>query len=93
MYQSILYVEDGSVDVDQLQEDLGEDVYIVVYRQGSTQPTLIQPEKPLQSVLDSECVRLQNKIKRVVKILNSAFDLNMSKRLRAILNDILIELD
>lgn len=93
MYKSILYVEDGSVDVDQLQEDLGEDVYIVVYRQGSTQPALIQPGKPLQSALDGKCVRLQNKIDKAIKTLNSAFDLKMSKRLRAILNDILIELD
>lgn len=92
MYKSILYVEDGSVDVDQLQEDLGEDVYIIVFRQGSQQPTLVQPEKPLQSVLDGEGVRLQNKIDKAIKTFNSAFDLKMSKKLRAILNDILNEL-
>lgn len=93
MYKSILYVEDGSVDIGKLEEDLGEDVYVIVFRQGSRQPTLVQPEKPLQSVLDGKCVCLQNKIDKAIKTLNSVFDLKMSKRLRAILNDILIELD
>lgn len=92
MIKSILYVEDGSVDVDQLYEDLGEDVYVVVYRQGSQPPTLIQPENPLQSFYDGKCIKLENKIEKVVKMLNSTLSMKMSKKVRSSLEDIFIEL-
>ena len=93
MIKSILYVEDGSVDVDQLQEDLGEDVYVIVYRQGSCPPILTQPEKPLQSRLDSENVYLRNKIEQAKKKLNLTCDVKKSKKLLALLKDVFDELD
>jgi hypothetical protein len=93
MYKSILYVEDGSVDLDQLEQDLGDDVYVVVYRQGSTPPTLVQPEKPLQSVLDSENAKLLNLIAFVNKELNEAYKMKMSKKLRRLIDDIITELN
>jgi hypothetical protein len=75
MYKSIMYVVDGSVDVDQLKQDLGDDVYVVVYRQGSIPPQLVQPEKPLESILDSEKARLINKLNCVEEKLNEAYKL------------------
>lgn len=35
MIKNILYVEDGSVDIDELENNLGKETKIVVYRQGS----------------------------------------------------------
>ena len=93
MYKSILYVEDGSVDVDQLYQDLGEDVYVVIYRQGSQPPKLEQPEKPLESILDGENVRLLNKIQFVNTELNKAWGMKMSKKLRKILDGLITELN
>ena len=88
MYKSILYVEDGSVDVDQLHEDLGEDVYVVIYRQGSNPPKLEQPEKPLQSILDGENLRLSNKLENVRTVLEEVFEMKMSKKLNRKLDEL-----
>ena len=49
-YQKIMFVEDGSVDVDALVEELAEtnpEIKIVVYRQGSNKPTLIDAKEQL----------------------------------------------
>ena len=91
MYKSILYVEDGSVDVDRLEQSLGDDVYVVVYRQGSTPPRLEQPEKPLESISDSEKARLINKLNYIEGKLNEAYKLKMSKKLRKLIDDIFVE--
>ena len=93
MYKSILYIEAGSVDVEQLEQDLGDDVYVVVYRQGSHPPILEQPEKPLESILDSENKRLLNKIQFVNTELNKAWGMKMSKKLRKILDNLVTELN
>lgn len=82
MYKSILYVEDGSVDVEQLRDDLGEDIYVVIYRQGSKPPELVQPEKPLQSYLDGENARLSDKLTEVRKTLEEVSSMKMSKKLK-----------
>lgn len=37
----ILYVEDGSVDIDELKEILPGDIKVVIYRQGSQKPELV----------------------------------------------------
>lgn len=48
MINNIFYVEDGSIDVDDLKNLLDEDSQIIIYKQGSTPPTLLQPEKPVR---------------------------------------------
>lgn len=48
MINNIFYVEDGSVDIDELKNLLDEDSHIITYRQGTTPPTLLQPEKPVR---------------------------------------------
>ena len=52
MIKNILYVEDGSVDVDDLEDTLGTETKIIVYRQGSVMPMLVQPVEPIKTVLD-----------------------------------------
>lgn len=47
MIKNIIYVEDGSVDVDELQLSLGEDTKIIVYRQGATKPVIEQLATPI----------------------------------------------
>lgn len=46
MTKKVLFVEDGSVDVDKLEEmDLGVDS-IIIYRQGSKRPEFVDLEAP-----------------------------------------------
>ena len=52
MIKNIIYVEDGSVDVDELQSNLGEDTKIIVYRQGATKPVIEQLATPIQTAFD-----------------------------------------
>ena len=40
MIKRIIYVEDGSIDIDGLQSELTEETKIIVYRQGSIQPRI-----------------------------------------------------
>lgn len=47
MIKNILYVEDGSVDVEDLGQTLGCETKIIVYRQGSNPPILEQPKIPI----------------------------------------------
>lgn len=43
--RKLLFVEDGSVDVDELKETVeGLNINIVVYRQGSEKPMLVEVE-------------------------------------------------
>lgn len=47
-YTSFMFVEDGSVDTEHLISDLKEhnpEIKVVIYRQGSTMPTLISHEE------------------------------------------------
>lgn len=62
MIKNIIYVEDGSVDIDELKEGLNEETKVIVYRQGSTPPKLIQPEKPI----GRESVSPENIVKRTL---------------------------
>lgn len=40
IFTKVLYVEDGSVDIDDLQDSL-KDTKIIIYRQGSMKPEMI----------------------------------------------------
>jgi hypothetical protein len=50
MIKNILYVEDGSVDLDELESTLTTETKIIVYRQGSYPPTLVQPRLPINDI-------------------------------------------
>lgn len=50
----VLFVEDGSVDVDELQEILPE-VPIIIYRQGSLKPEFQDVDTPVKVVKKEPC--------------------------------------
>jgi len=53
MIKRFIYVEDGSIDLDELREKLTEDTEIIVYRQGSREPLIVEPNKFIESSADS----------------------------------------
>lgn len=57
MIKNILYVEDGSVNVDELKNTLGNETKIIAYRQGSTMPMLIQPVEPIKTEIDNYWIK------------------------------------
>ncbi len=59
MIKNILYVEDGSVDLDELESTLTTETKIIVYRQGSITPTMLSQEIGTANVLDEELNRLE----------------------------------
>ena len=67
MIKNVLYVEDGSVDVEDLGQTLGCETKIIVYRQGSNPPILEQPRIPIITCQDMEQVipTLQNMEKMI----------------------------
>lgn len=57
MIKNILYVEDGSVDIDALQKSFGTETKIIIYRQGSAMPMLVQPIEPIKTEIDDYWIK------------------------------------
>ena len=57
--QGVLLVEDGSVDLDNLQDEGLSPGKVLVYRQGSTPPTLLPQSFEPYEVLSKECDRVR----------------------------------
>jgi hypothetical protein len=57
MIKRFLYVEDGSVCVDDLEKTLDGETKIIVYRQGSHPPILVELEKKehVRDYNDTKC--------------------------------------
>ena len=47
MIKTFIFVEDGSVDLDELKGAVGDDVLVVSYRQGAASPEIRQPREPV----------------------------------------------
>lgn len=47
MIKTFIFVEDGSVDLDELKNSVGDDVLVVPYRQGAASPEIRQPREPV----------------------------------------------
>ena len=47
MIKTFIFVEDGSVDLDELKNSVGDDVLVVPYRQGAVSPEIRQPREPV----------------------------------------------
>ena len=47
MIKTFIFVEDGSVDLDELKNSVGDDVLVVPYRQGAAAPEIQQPREPV----------------------------------------------
>ena len=54
MIKNIIYVEDGSVDVDELREVLGSDTHIIIYRQGAPKPEVLTLSEPMLTAQDEK---------------------------------------
>ena len=77
MIKTFIFVEDGSVDLDELKSSVGDDVLVLSYRQGATPPTIQQPREPVSEWDDNS----YRETKRVLdRLLNG--DYKMSKKLR-----------
>lgn len=77
MIKTFIFVEDGSIDLDEIKNSVGSDVHIVQYRQGSRPPEIQQPREPVSQWND----RSYSETKKVLeKILDG--DYKMSKKLR-----------
>lgn len=74
MIKTFIFVEDGSIDLEELKENLGDEVKVIVYRQGATPPTIKQPEKPVSTYTDKS-------YESTKKILEKVLSYKMSKKL------------
>lgn len=88
MIKNIIYVEDGSVDVDELIEELDETTRVIIYRQGSKPPILVQPENAINDYKDSIYQRQEKLLKDIRTVLEKALNLKMSKKLNKLLTEL-----
>ena len=88
MIKNFIYVEDGSIDVDELTDDLDETTKVIVYRQGSKPPILVQPEHKVNNYVDSVMAKTEKRLDDVRTTLEEAFNLKMSKKLRKLLSEL-----
>ena len=88
MIKNIIYVEDGSIDVDELIAELDETTKVIVYRQGSTSPKVEQLQEPINDTFDSICEHQKTQLENVRIQLEKAFGLKMSKKLKRLLDDL-----
>ena len=92
MFKNIIYVEDGSIDVDELLDDLDETTKVILYRQGSTPPKVEQLQQPINNYADSAWKKQNDKLEKVRIELEKARELKMSKKLSQILTDLYADL-
>ena len=67
MIKNIIYVEDGSVDYDELVDSLDETTKVILYRQGSQPPKIEQLQQPINDTFDSIFEQQKSKLERVRK--------------------------
>lgn len=86
MIKTFIFVEDGSVDIDELKGEVGNDVRVIAYRQGATMPTICQPKEPVKDILDYQDQRI---FKPTEKALNEVLTkCKISKKVRNILESL-----
>ena len=83
MIKTFIFVEDGSIDLDELESSVGDDVPVISYRQGSTPPTIQQPREPVSEWED----RAYSETKKVLEKLLDG-DYKMSQELRQKLDEL-----
>ena len=67
MIKNILYVEDGGVDLDELISTLTNETKIIVYRQGSTPPILVQPQLPIKDIFSEAEFKTEEELRELRK--------------------------
>lgn len=86
MIKTFIFVEDGSVDLDELKNSVGDEVLVVTYRQGATPPAIQQPRAPVSQWSDKS----YSETKKVLeKILDGNY--KMSKKLRELLDTLYVD--
>lgn len=86
MIKTFIFVEDGSVDLDELKSSVGDDVLVIPYRQGATPPAIQQPREPVSQWSDKS----YSETKKVLeKILDGNY--KMSKKLRELLDTLYVD--
>lgn len=66
MDKTLIFVEDGSVDVEELKGNLDRDTLVVTYRQGANAPEIQQPEKPITAFGDDYFNKLHNEVNDLI---------------------------
>ena len=82
MIKTFIFVEDGSIDIDELKEDVGNDVRVIAYRQGAAVPIIQQPAEPVKDIFDYQDTRI---FKPTQKALDNVLKCKISKKVRKIL--------
>ena len=54
MIKTFIFVEDGSVDLDELKNSVGDGVLVLSYRRGATPPAIQQPREPVSQKREME---------------------------------------
>ena len=89
MKKTIIFVEDGSVDVEALKEELGGDTLVLTYRKGATVPVIQQPREPIMDttseLLKNRDAALTDIGNAIMKVLNKC---KISLKVRSILERI-----
>ena len=88
MIKNIIYVEDGSVDVDELQESLGEDTKIILYRQGAVKPVVEQLAVPINTAFNDYEQKFYKKLETVRELFNEIYKCKKSQKLHQKLQQI-----
>lgn len=63
----VLFVEDGSVDMDDLAEEGVEPGKVVVYRQGSAQPAVLGTDWKMYNIYKTECHEIYQEMLDIAK--------------------------
>lgn len=92
MIKRFLYVEDGSVDVDLLSEELAEDTKIIIYRQGSQLPRLVELEEPALHCFDSVIEQKNKEIEQLKGYFKKLEKITRTKSRTKKFNDLLLEI-
>lgn len=77
MIKTFIFVEDGSVDINELEGRLGSDVFVITYRQGATPPQIQQPSAPVSEWVDKSYFETRKVLERLLD-----GGCKMSKKLR-----------
>ena len=84
MIKTFIFVEDGSVDIDELQCELGDETKVIVYRQGASRPEIKQPESPIYTFKDKSYEATKNVLE---KVLSYKMSNKLYKELEELYND------
>lgn len=84
MIKTFIFVEDGSVDIEELQCAVGDETKVVVYRQGTICPEIKQPESPISTFRDKSYEATKNVLE---KVLSFKMSNKLYKELEELYND------